>query len=134
MLPSIPPGSLVQVEPAPVEGLRPGEVVMSGAWERLVVHRIERVLIQGDGSHKFVLRGDNLPRCDLPVAASAILGRVRCVAAGAWGAVGLCPTIPFAGGMGPSEGPISNDNWLEAAWTTVVDLFREVRRASGAAP
>lgn len=107
MLPSIPPGSLVQVEPAPVEGLRPGDVVMSGAWERLVAHRIERVLIQGDGSRKFVLRGDNLPQCDLPVAATAILGRVQCLAA--------------------------NDNWLEAAWATVVDLFREARRASGAA-
>src|SRR5213075_2693193 len=76
MLPAIPPGSLVQIEPTAVETLRRGEVVLSSGWGRLVAHRIEEVLGGGQGASRFVLRGDNLPQCDLPVMASAILGRV----------------------------------------------------------
>lgn len=112
MLPAIPPGSLVVVEPVEAHALGRGDIVLSNGAGRLIAHRIERVHAVRRGALKFVLRGDNLPQCDLPVAASAILGRVRCVAA--------------------------NDNWLGVvgtAWWILVDRFgREARRALGGAP
>jgi len=109
MLPAIPPGSMVVVEPVEAHLLEKGDVVLSNGAGRLIAHRIEAVHADRRGVLKFVLRGDNLPHCDLPVTASAILGRVRCVAA--------------------------NDNWLGTvgtAWWTLVDRFgREARRALG---
>src|SRR6185436_11145465 len=80
MLPAIPPGSLLQIEPIAVEALRPGDVVLTHAWGRMVAHRVQRVRT-GSDQPTFILRGDNLAQCDLPVPGSAILGLVRCVAA-----------------------------------------------------
>ena len=108
MLPAIPPGTLVQVEPVESRLLTVGDIVLHNYTGRLIAHRIEGVQADRRGGLKFVLRGDNLPHCDLPVAGSAILGRVRCVAA--------------------------NDNWLGSALSTLVDrLGREARRALGRA-
>src|SRR5438045_1081267 len=81
MLPTIPPGSLVIVEPIPASSLEKGDIVLTNGAGRFIAHRIERVHADRRGVLKFVLRGDNLPECDLPVTAAAILGRVRCVAA-----------------------------------------------------
>ena len=112
MLPTIPPGSLVIVEPITAHLLEKGDIVLTNGGGRFIAHRIEHVHADRLGVLKFVLRGDNLPQCDLPVTAAAILGRVRCVAA--------------------------NDNWLGAVgmvWSTLVDRFgREARRALGGAP
>jgi signal peptidase I len=111
MLPAIPPGSLVMVEPTAPDLLKRGDVVLSNGAGRLIAHRIDEVQGDRQGELKFVLRGDNLPRCDLPVAASAILGRVSCLAA--------------------------NDNWRQTvgtAWALLTDLLgRERKRASGGA-
>jgi hypothetical protein len=99
------------VEPVDAQFLNKGDIVLSNGAGRLIAHRIEHVHADRRGVLKFLLRGDNLPHCDLPVTAGAILGRVRCVAA--------------------------NDNWLGAvgsAWTTLADRFgREARRALGGA-
>jgi hypothetical protein len=112
MWPAIPPGSTVVVEPVAAHLLNRGDVVLSNGPGRLIAHRIEAVHADRRGVLKFVLRGDNLAESDLPVTATAILGRVTCVAA--------------------------NDNWVGAvgvAWATLVDRFgREARRALGAAP
>lgn len=111
MLPTIPPGSVVVVEPVEAHALTRGDIVLSNGSGRLIAHRIEAVQADRRGVLKFLLRGDNLPHCDLPVTAAAILGRVRCVTA--------------------------NDNWLgvvETAWSTLVERFgREARRALGRA-
>jgi len=112
MLPTIPPGSLVIVEPMPSHLLERGDIVLTNGAGRFIAHRIEDVHADRHGVLKFVLRGDNLPDCDLPVTAPAILGRVRCM--------------------------VANDNWMgtiESAWSTLVDRFgREARRALGRAP
>src|SRR5688572_32916090 len=76
MLPTIPPGSLVIVEPVVANCLEQGDIVLTNATGRLIAHRIEHVHADRRGVQKFVLRGDNLPHCDLPVTAGAILGRV----------------------------------------------------------
>jgi hypothetical protein len=111
MLPTIPPGSLVIVEPIDAHLLEKGDIVLTNGAGRFIAHRIEHVHADRRGVRKFVLRGDNLPQCDLPVTAAAILGRVRCVAA--------------------------NDNWLGTVgvvWSALVDRFgREARRALGGA-
>jgi hypothetical protein len=107
MLPTIPPGSLVLVEPLAPHLLNKGDIVLTNGAGRFIAHRIEDVQADHLGVLKFVLRGDNQPDCDLPVKATAILGRVRCVAA--------------------------NDNWLGAVgavWSTLVDRFG----ARGGAP
>jgi hypothetical protein len=111
MLPAIPPGSLVQVEPVDARLLRRGDVVLTDGAGRLIAHRIEEVRRHGAGPSTFVLRGDNLPDRDLPVPEAALLGRVHCL--------------------------IRNDNWLGAvgvAWAMLVDLLtRDPKRASGGA-
>ena len=99
MLPTIPPGSLVMVDPTRPSALRRGDIVMfSNPAGRLIAHRIVEVHADARGGLRFVLRGDNLSQCDLPVPASSILGRVRLL----------------AGPSGSLAGPAANDNWRGA--------------------
>jgi len=103
MVPAIPPGSLVQIEPIDPALLRPGEIVLTNGNGRLIAHRIERIHTGARGGLSFVLRGDNVPHSDRPVGGRAVLGRVVCL--------------------------VANDNWASAAWATLLYRFGEARRA-----
>ena len=71
MRPLIPPGGTVRVEPASVEDVRPGDVVLvdDGGW--LVCHRLLYV-----AGGRVVTRGDDTPMDDPPLPADAVIGRV----------------------------------------------------------
>jgi phage repressor protein C with HTH and peptisase S24 domain len=71
MRPLIPPGGVVQVEPARATDVRPGDVVVVDDGERLVCHRLLYV-----AGGRAVTRGDDSLECDRPVPLAAIVGRV----------------------------------------------------------
>lgn len=75
MLPYLAPGDAVDVEPVAVADLRPGEIVLVGAGEVFLVHRLEEIAFGADGL-RLLTRGDrNLVR-DPPWAAAELVGRV----------------------------------------------------------
>ncbi|MCX6332985.1 MAG: signal peptidase I [Bacteroidia bacterium] len=76
MYPSIKPGSVVLIEPL-AEGLppSPGEII---AWKReagLVVHRLVRIVREGN-SISFFTRGDSCAYEDQPIKKEQIAGKV----------------------------------------------------------
>jgi hypothetical protein len=71
MRPLIAPGGVVRVEPARAADVRPGDVVLVDAGDRIVCHRLVYV-----AAGRAVTRGDNTLDCDPPQPASAIIGRV----------------------------------------------------------
>jgi signal peptidase I len=76
MFPTIKPGSIIYIEPICMgEFPVPGEIV---AWKRksgLVVHRLIRIINEGNQMY-FVTRGDSCAREDQPILAGYITGRV----------------------------------------------------------
>ncbi len=73
MFPSIKAGSLIYIEP--VIDPSPGEII---AWKReegFVVHRLVRVINDGEGIF-YITRGDSCAREDQPVEKDQIAGRV----------------------------------------------------------
>jgi hypothetical protein len=79
MIPTIAPGETVVAEPVRAGELRQGDVVLFMIDGRLIAHRLVGIKSDGRGSASFVMRGDNLDRADMPVHASAILGKLVCV-------------------------------------------------------
>lgn len=75
MTPAIQSGDVLLVEPAPVERLSIGDVVLARAGRHLIAHRIARV---GPGP-AFLLRDDQTGRDDGWFAAATLLGRVVAV-------------------------------------------------------
>jgi len=71
MLPALWPENVVVVHPQCYADLQPGQVIVFFREDRLVPHRI--VHVQGD---QLITCGDSVPRCDPPVSASDIVGRV----------------------------------------------------------
>ncbi len=76
MWPSLRAGDVAGVEPLKDEAC-PGEVVLARFPQALVVHRVRRW-----ARGVCVLRGDNVPAEDPPVARAQVLGRVRGVRRG----------------------------------------------------
>jgi hypothetical protein len=69
-------GEVIEVEPIEVRQLRLGDIVLCERQASLVAHRLLAVVdLPGRGVH-LILRGDGLAQCDLPVPATAVLGRV----------------------------------------------------------
>jgi hypothetical protein len=77
MWPSLRAGDVAGVEPLKEEEARPGEVVLARFPQALVVHRVRRW-----ARGVCVLRGDNVPAEDPPVARAQVMGRVRWVRRG----------------------------------------------------
>jgi phage repressor protein C with HTH and peptisase S24 domain len=71
MLPLIPPGSVLRIEPARADDVRLGEVVLVDLGGRHLCHRL--VYVAGGLA---VTRGDAVAECDPPLPADAIIGRV----------------------------------------------------------
>ncbi len=83
MVPTLWPGDLVTVRSCDLSELQPGSIVVFRQNERLVTHRLMRVDFARwvDSTHGadgcLVTRGDARSRCDKPVKASEVLGRVQ---------------------------------------------------------
>ena len=83
MVPTLWPGDLVTVRSCDLSELQPGSIVVFRQNERLVTHRLMRVDFARwvDSTHGadgcLVTRGDARSRCDKPVKASEVLGRVE---------------------------------------------------------
>jgi len=83
MLPTLPDGSIVEVERSDPRLLRPGDIVLALAHNRtdgekrqsLFIHRIIKRFISYDGVI-LVTRGDNCPFADRPISVDKILGKV----------------------------------------------------------
>jgi hypothetical protein len=95
MFPTIVPGENVVAEPVRAADLRTGDVVLFMIEGRLRAHRLVGIESDSRSSAKFVMRGDNLDLCDLPVDASAILGKLVCVER-LWWKVPLSAPAPAA--------------------------------------
>lgn len=76
MAPTIRDGDEVVVAPTAPEALGRGDIALYAVGPRLLAHRIVGDWTDARGVRWFCLRGDNLERCDPPVPASAVLGRV----------------------------------------------------------
>ncbi len=88
MTPAIRHGETVIVAPVSAADLRPGDVALYARGKRVFAHRLLAV-VQDQGKHpSFLLRGDNMPDCDRPVGAEAILGKLVQVKR-FWGPVSL---------------------------------------------
>ena len=74
MLPSIWPGDLLTIEPAPEQEIAAGDIVLVARQNRFFIHR----LIDKHESC-WITRGDSLPQNDDPVASCEVLGRVSLI-------------------------------------------------------
>ena len=78
MVPALWPGDLVTVRSCDLSELQPGSIVVFRQNERLVTHRFVRWVDSTHGAGDCaVTRGDARSRCDKPVKASEVLGRVE---------------------------------------------------------
>jgi signal peptidase I len=71
MLPALWPGDLVTVRRCEAAELQPGSIAVYRREEKLIAHRIVRIT-----AGELIARGDSRPRCDRPVAVSAVIGVV----------------------------------------------------------
>jgi len=74
MLPSVWPGDVLSIEPAPGKDVVPGDIVLVVRDGRFFVHR----LIEKRESH-WITRGDSLPQNDPPLAEAQVLGKVSLI-------------------------------------------------------
>jgi signal peptidase I len=75
MLPSLWPGDLLTIQSAAYDEVVAGDIVLVMRENRFFVHRaIERK--QDRDRLLWITRGDAVPHCDPPIAASELLGRV----------------------------------------------------------
>jgi hypothetical protein len=74
MLPSVWPGDVLSIEPAPGKDVVPGDIVLVVRDGRFFVHR----LIEKHESH-WITRGDSLPQNDPPLAKAQVLGKVSLI-------------------------------------------------------
>jgi hypothetical protein len=77
MVGSIWPGDVVQVDPVDLRPIGLGDIALYECHGRLIAHRVVGLWPDHPGGLRWILRGDNLEACDLPVRPSQILGRVR---------------------------------------------------------
>jgi signal peptidase I len=78
MVPTLWPGDLVTVRRCDPSRLRPGSIIVFRQNERLVVHRLVRRQSSAHGVEDcLIAQGDAQPRCDRPVEAWDVLGRVE---------------------------------------------------------
>ena len=76
MYPCIKPGSLILIEPLKVRGLpREGEIIAIKRENGLIVHRISKI-INKNGSHSYITRGDSNAYADNPIKIDRIAGRI----------------------------------------------------------
>jgi signal peptidase I len=78
MYPTIKDGEPVIVEPLAPAQVRRGDIVLYQTARGVIAHRVISIERQ-DGALRFRLRGDASQRCDQPVAASQVLGKVVAV-------------------------------------------------------
>lgn len=90
MLPGLPSGSAVVVRRSQRD-IAPGVLIAYRRRGDLIVHRVVAVQ-QGSTGRIFCTKGDNNLRCDAPVPASEVLGRVVAVE-------------PSGGGLGQEHAP-----------------------------
>jgi Peptidase S24-like len=74
MLPSVWPGDVLSIEPAPGRDVVPGDIVLVVRDGRFFVHR----LIEKGQAH-WITRGDSLPQDDEAVPADQVLGKVAVI-------------------------------------------------------
>ena len=110
MVPALWPGDLVTVRSCDSSELQPGSIVVFRQNERLVVHRLMRADFARwvDSTHWadgcLVTRGDARSRCDKPVKAGEVLGRVESADA-KWPPREFA-TLPSAQGSGLGFAPL----------------------------
>jgi signal peptidase I len=75
MLPTIEPGSRLRLR-CVREAIQIGDIVAYVAQDRLIVHRLLRIVEEPSGARRFILRGDGNRDLDDPVAMEAIVGTV----------------------------------------------------------
>ena len=68
-------GDSLEIVRCPTSELCRGDVIRAGTGRGLNAHRIVGIG-ERDGAQEIITRGDNAIRCDPPVAADDILGRV----------------------------------------------------------
>ena len=71
MLPALWPGDVVTLRSCDSADLQAGQIVLVQCNENLIAHRIQSI-----AEDRIVTQGDSMPQCDLPLAASEILGQV----------------------------------------------------------
>lgn len=91
MMPLVWPGTLVRLEPAAPEALRPGDLVLYGRRGQVVLHRVV-----GRQGASLLVRGDALEVVDR-VPTAAILGRARGAVLFRWQ---LGPDSPLGAAVG----------------------------------
>ena len=74
MLPSVWPGDVLSIAPAPGKDIVPGDIVLVARDGRFFIHR----LIQKDETH-WITRGDSLAQNDPPLAEAQVLGKVSLI-------------------------------------------------------
>ncbi len=78
MRPTIRGGEAITVTPVAIEAVAAGDIVLFRRRGRMVVHRVLRVLREGDVV-RFLTRGDASVAADPPLEACHVLGRVVAV-------------------------------------------------------
>jgi Peptidase S24-like len=76
MLPTIRPGSCVEIRQATADGILTGDIVLTKTSAGLRLHRVVEIRRGLWGSPMFVTRGDNHWHTDLPVDATEVLGKL----------------------------------------------------------
>jgi signal peptidase I len=75
MYPAIRNGDSLEIVRCDASELRRGDVILAATSRGLTAHRIVRIG-ERDGAPQIITRGDNAVRCDAPITADDILGRV----------------------------------------------------------
>jgi len=75
MLPAVWPGDLLTIQSVAYDEVVPGDIVLVLRDNRFVVHRLVEKR-RGQDCLSWITRGDAMPHCDPPAAASKLLGRV----------------------------------------------------------
>ncbi len=83
MYPAVRAGDLLQVAPMPAEELQPGDILLCHNQGQLICHRLVR-RYANIGKLYVVTKGDRSSKCDPPLAANQVLGRVVRLRRGSW--------------------------------------------------
>jgi signal peptidase I len=78
MYPTILNGDLITVAPVAPDDVVRGDILLYRDGDRVLAHRVIRIAARGH-EIRFQLRGDSNVRCDGPIAAAQIVGRVEAV-------------------------------------------------------
>jgi len=78
MYPTILNGDVITVAPVAADEIAHGDILLYRDGDRVLAHRLVGIAAYGSET-RFRLRGDSNATCDLPIAASQIVGRVKTV-------------------------------------------------------